>query len=378
MDLRELERNWDTFGKTDPLWAVLTVPDKRLGNWDREEFFETGRVEIDTMLGYVTEAAGRSGRELHRGRALDFGCAVGRLTQALAGRFERTDGVDIAPSMIEIAREWNQHGERCVYHLNEADDLRLFPDSSFDFIYTAHVLQHMEKRYQQRYLAEFVRVLAPGGFGFVEMVSRTVRGATGPLPDDAYRAVVQPSATPSSFEAGASVLLPVTVRNESSVVLPAAGTDGWLMVTAAGRWRDRKGAVVDETHGLLPGDIPPGGSVEVTLCLTAPKQPGTYELELDCVQEGVAWFGDRGSTTTRLPVRIAASRRPLFGRRRQGTQPTPAAGGDAVMEMHGVPEDEVKGWIESAGGQLVEAVDWAALSGYKAQDWERVGYLFTK
>ena len=48
---------------------------------------------IDQLLGWL--------RELHvqvrPGRALDFGCGVGRLTQALAGKFSECDGVDIAP-----------------------------------------------------------------------------------------------------------------------------------------------------------------------------------------------------------------------------------------------------------------------------------------
>ncbi len=48
-------------------------------------------------------------------RALDFGCGVGRLTQALARHFNIVDGVDIAPSMIELANQFNRSGGRCRY-----------------------------------------------------------------------------------------------------------------------------------------------------------------------------------------------------------------------------------------------------------------------
>jgi ubiquinone/menaquinone biosynthesis C-methylase UbiE len=76
-------------------------------------------------------------------RALDFGCGVGRLAQALLPRFERVDGVDIAPSMLELAARYNKDPARCVFHLNERADLALFPDRSFTFIYTSLVLQHV-------------------------------------------------------------------------------------------------------------------------------------------------------------------------------------------------------------------------------------------
>ena len=39
----------------------------------------------------------------------------------------------------------------------------------------------------------------------------------------------------------------------------------------------------------------------------APEAPGDYILELDVVQEGVAWFGARGSKTLRASVGVTAS-----------------------------------------------------------------------
>jgi ubiquinone/menaquinone biosynthesis C-methylase UbiE len=103
------------------------------------------------------------GLEPRRGRALDFGCGVGRLTQALAGHFEEVAGVDIASSMVEQARAMNAYGARCSYHLNERSDLSAFPDGHFDFIYSSITLQHMEPRYALAYIREFVRLLSDGG-----------------------------------------------------------------------------------------------------------------------------------------------------------------------------------------------------------------------
>lgn len=160
MHLRDLQRNWDRMGATDPLWAVSTAPEYKNGGWDEGDFFATGRDQVADILRHAADL-GLSLR--YDGDALDFGCGVGRLTQALAGRFEQVTGVDIAPSMLEQARGFNQAGDRVRYVLNESEDLRSFSDESFDFVYSEIVLMHMEPRYSRSYIREFVRVARPGG-----------------------------------------------------------------------------------------------------------------------------------------------------------------------------------------------------------------------
>ena len=159
MNLTTLQKHWDQLGKDDPLWAVLTDPSKKGGRWEPKDFFQTGVTEI---TGVLEEIAGLKA-PLHRGRALDFGCGVGRLSQALAAHFEEVHGVDISPSMLGHANQFNQHPERCHYHLNVESHLRLFPDRHFDFVYSPITLQHIEPPYEKLYLREFCRILKPGG-----------------------------------------------------------------------------------------------------------------------------------------------------------------------------------------------------------------------
>lgn len=170
MELNQLQYHWNGMGEEDPLFAVLTNPSKQNNRWQREEFLETGRANIAAILQQLSE----SGLSLKHGRALDFGCAVGRLTQALCDHFDEVDGVDIAPSMLQVARDWNQHGERCRYHLNEVNSLRLFDDQSFDFICTMITLQHMQPKFAVEYIAEFARVLAPGGALFFQVPDQLI------------------------------------------------------------------------------------------------------------------------------------------------------------------------------------------------------------
>src|SRR5580765_7408952 len=128
MQLRHLRRTWEELGRRDAFWAVLTQAENKGNRWNPEQFFRTGRDEITALIAEL-EALHLNVR---RGDALDFGCGVGRLTQALADHFERVTGVDIAATMLDLATRHNTRGERCHFVLNDSDDLRIFESSTFD------------------------------------------------------------------------------------------------------------------------------------------------------------------------------------------------------------------------------------------------------
>jgi len=176
MRLKELQQHWNRWGEIDPLWAIATDPTKRNHGWDPKEFFFTGEVEIYQILEYVASL----NLAVRPGRALDFGCGAGRLCKALAKRFDEVNGVDIAPSMLRLAEQYNEHGPRCKFFLNDRDDLRLFPDNHFDFIYTNIVLQHIRPAHSKRYLSEFLRVLAPGGHMVFQLPSHLLDAQGAP------------------------------------------------------------------------------------------------------------------------------------------------------------------------------------------------------
>jgi SAM-dependent methyltransferase len=176
VNLDAWQKNWDALGKDDPLWVVLTDPTKKGGKWDPAEFFNTGRVEIDGVLADLAKL----GTQVEKGRALDFGCGVGRLSQALAAHFAEVHGVDISPSMVGHANRFNRFPERCSFHINPHSDLRLFPADHFDFIYSNIVLQHIEPRFSKEYIREFVRVLKPGGVAVFQVLEARLLRALVP------------------------------------------------------------------------------------------------------------------------------------------------------------------------------------------------------
>jgi SAM-dependent methyltransferase len=159
MRLQALRRHWNEFGKSDPFWAILTAPDKKGNRWSVDEFLQTGRDEIVGVIAYLDERGLKNARR----RALDFGCGAGRLTHALAAHFDHVVGVDIAPSMIDVARTLHANLPTIEFRVNMSDHLESIDSGSMDFVYTRLVLQHMAPRYIRGYLGEFARVLAPGG-----------------------------------------------------------------------------------------------------------------------------------------------------------------------------------------------------------------------
>jgi thioesterase domain-containing protein/acyl carrier protein len=131
-------------------------------------------------------------------------------------------------------------------------------------------------------------------------------GATGgagqALPESAYRAALT-ATVPPSVGASQRLSVPVKVTNLGTVTWSASSVSG---VFIANRWLTPEGQVIAHLDGAagLPRDLTPGASDSQMLTITAPAVAGAYLLELDLVDEGVAWFRTQGSKATYLPVDV--------------------------------------------------------------------------
>ncbi|MEA3189275.1 MAG: hypothetical protein QOD99_3105, partial [Chthoniobacter sp.] len=209
--LRRLQSVWENHAKEDPLWAILTGPDKVGRKWNLTEFLQTGVYEIDSLF----ETLVLHEIEFDFAAALDFGCGVGRLSQALSRKFQRVSGVDISPTMIETAERLNQYKDNCRYFLNARRDLQLFQDETFSFIYSNIVLQHIAPNLIKQYLAEFSRVLKPHGLLVFHLPSR-FNEAEG-LPPAAWDASLQCRNRQFSWPISSSAAVKIRIQNESPV-----------------------------------------------------------------------------------------------------------------------------------------------------------------
>lgn len=369
MTFDRLRRTWEILGRDDPMWAVLSDPSKYNNQWDPAEFFHTGEVEIDSLL----ESLAAKNLEIRTGRCMDFGCGVGRLSQALARHFDSVDGVDIAQSMVDAANRYNRHGARCRYHVNPRNDLSLFETGSFDFIYSTIVLQHMETEYAERYIAEFLRVLAPGGLAVFQVPSEFHERPKATLRAHAARVTVQHV---PRLEVGRRVAVLVVVENASDEAWPESAP-----IQVGNHWLDELGSklVRDDGRSPLPDEMAPGDRRTIGVWVTAPTAPGRYQLEIDLVEEGVTWFGDAGSATARVAVEVT---RPspwdcLARRFRARKGPAEAIGPPdepAVMEMHPVRKERMITIVASGGADVVD-VEPSAASG---PEWEAYRYVIRK
>jgi len=167
MNLQSSKKNWDNLAREDALFVILTYKDKRGGKWGVQDFFNTGIEEVAEDLAYIKD----KGILLRPGKALDFGCGVGRLTQALAHHFDEVTGVDVSSVMIDLANTYNQHGNKCIYHASTSNTLGEFSDSYFDFVFSKITLQHIKPMYSTQYIRALSRLVAPGGILYFQLTS---------------------------------------------------------------------------------------------------------------------------------------------------------------------------------------------------------------
>ncbi len=151
----------------------------------------------------------------------------------------------------------------------------------------------------------FMEVLPDGMGGRREF---DITNARGPLGEGDFRAALSWARTPPArLRAGERRALSVVVRNAGRGKWPALGGAGQnFRLFLGNHWLDTSGRVIvnDDGRSSLPYDLAPGDEIELLLTVTAPPSAGEYTLEVDLLQEGVSWFGLRGSTTLRLNVAV--------------------------------------------------------------------------
>ena len=60
----------------------------------------------------------------------------------------------------------------------------------------------------------------------------------------------------------------------------------------------------DNKRSYLTAPLQPDADEVVELEVQAPNEPGSYQLELDLVWEGVAWFKEKGNPTCIVALNV--------------------------------------------------------------------------
>ena len=93
--------------------------------------------------------------------ALDVGCGTGFLSLELAKRSHRVTGIDLAPAMLDMARQKAaEAGLDIRFETGDAEQAP-FPAASFDLVISRHVLWTLP--HPEAAIEDWIRVLRPGG-----------------------------------------------------------------------------------------------------------------------------------------------------------------------------------------------------------------------
>lgn len=96
-------------------------------------------------------------------KVLDAGCGAGiPISQMLSENFAVT-GVDFSEAQVELAKKNVPHAKFLCEDMTKLD----FPDDSFDGITSYYAIIHIPREEHQSLLANFHRILKPGGFALL-------------------------------------------------------------------------------------------------------------------------------------------------------------------------------------------------------------------
>jgi hypothetical protein len=225
----------------------------------------------------------------------------------------------------------------------------------------------MQPEYASNYIREFVRILAPGGLIVFQIPSEILKtpnisSDSTRLPETAFHALIRPVRVARSVAASSETQVVVNVKNVSNVTWPRSS------ISLGNHWLRENGEEVmfDDARAELRRDLLAGSETQFILKATAPREPGVYFMELDMVQEGVAWFKQHGSKTAVFPVQVEAGEL-------RSPEPTPPTS-KARMEMYGMPLESIVGIVSQSGGRFVEIKEDACAG----PNWRSYRYSVTK
>lgn len=165
--LKKHRQDWEDLAELDPMWAVLSAPDKQGNQWKSEDFYAAGVATVERRR----EALRKLGLPDTFDRVLDFGCGLGRLTYAWADHAKEAVGLDISDAMVQqaaaVARKPNA---RFVHHPEGLPSE--FADGTFDLVFSEICLQHIPSTEAiVRVLRELGRITRSGGVVMFQLPS---------------------------------------------------------------------------------------------------------------------------------------------------------------------------------------------------------------
>jgi SAM-dependent methyltransferase len=148
-------REWEAWSRDEKL--AFTMMD---GSSSEEEIQERGTLVADVLgriLGLQKEH-----------RVLEVGCGVGRISRELAPKVRAYTCLDISPGLLERAQKRMDHLSHVTFVPLDDPELTVFPDASFDRIFSHIVFFHLPREQVFAYLQQFARLLTADGLAYFD------------------------------------------------------------------------------------------------------------------------------------------------------------------------------------------------------------------
>lgn len=125
-----------------------------------------------------------------------------------------------------------------------------------------------------------------------------------------YRAQWLDDRFPSRLNAGQTVTVPITVKNNGAIPWTPGGDHPFRL--GYRYYRNRRILSLGDEKDLrteVPQTVGAGETVTINVRVALPDQPGNYTLEMDVVHEGVTWLKEQGSPVLTRWLTVEAPRR---------------------------------------------------------------------
>jgi 2-polyprenyl-6-hydroxyphenyl methylase / 3-demethylubiquinone-9 3-methyltransferase len=137
--------------------------------WDEAGEFRPLHRLNPVRVEYIAQRATLANR-----RVLDVGCGGGLLSEALAQRGAHVTAIDLAESMIEVARLHALQSDLAIdYRVQDAQSLLGDPAERFDVVCCMEMLEHLPQPASM--VATLGRLMRPGGQLFVSTINRNLK-----------------------------------------------------------------------------------------------------------------------------------------------------------------------------------------------------------
>ena len=152
--IKDMGAKWDEAARKNVRYYIATSASE-----SEEKFIDSGKYDAEKILSGLPRFNPKTDR------ALEIGCGIGRLLRWMNDHFCSLYGVDISDEMIRCGRDWLREYPKIKLVQTTGNNLSMFEDNQFDFVYSYITFQHIPSRkLVTKYIAEAYRVLKPGGY----------------------------------------------------------------------------------------------------------------------------------------------------------------------------------------------------------------------